>query len=184
MATTTQVAVGRGGRWSPKLTDIDGRTHEPFADSNVKAVVLIFVMHDCPIANSYIPAINRLHETYTPRGVKWFIVHTDPSTSVERAREHQKAYELQPIVALDPQHELVWRTGATKTPEAAVLSRASAIQYLGRIDDRYGALGKSRQQATTHDLQDALEAVLADQPVPKPWGEAVGCNIPDLPKAE
>lgn len=184
IATTTRFAAAKGGRWSPQLTDVDGRPHEPFADPSVKAVVLIFVMQDCPIANSYIPAINRLHETYSLRGVRWFIVHTDPSTSVEKAREHRKAYEVQPIVALDTQHALVWRTGATKTPEAAVLSRDGGLQYLGRIDDRYAALGKSRQQATTHDLEDAIEAVLANRAVPKPWGEAVGCNIPDLPKAE
>jgi hypothetical protein len=172
------------GLWPPKFVDIEGRELRPLADAGTRALALIFVIQDCPISNSYIPALNRLHESYAPRGIQLLIVQSDPELTAEDARTHARQYEVGPPVVFDREHVWVRRAGATRTPEAAIFSRDGRLQYLGRIDDRYAALGKSRQQATTHDLQDALEAVLADQPVPKPWGEAVGCNIPDLPKAE
>jgi len=53
-------------------------------------------------------------------------------------------------------------------------------KYLGRIDDLYADLGKRRARATSLDLRDALDAVLADRPVPRPVTQAVGCFIPPL----
>ena len=67
--------------------------------------------------------------------------------------------------------------GATVTPTAVVLDREGAVRYRGRIDDFYAALGKPRRQATTHELRDALDAVLAGKPVAVPEAKALGCYI-------
>ena len=75
---------------------------------------------------------------------------------------------------------LVRRAGATITPEAAVFGAAPEPLYLGRIDDRYVDFGKARPEATRHDLEQALDAVLDGRPVPEPRTEAIGCFIADL----
>ena len=80
---------------------------------------------------------------------------------------------------LDPAHSLVEFTGATTTPEVAVLTRTGVIAYLGRIDDRYVDLGIKRAQPRTTDLRDTLAALLDDRPVAQPRTVAVGCSIPD-----
>jgi hypothetical protein len=54
------------------------------------------------------------------------------------------------------------------------------VVYRGRIDDRYVDLGLERPAATTHDLADALAAVVAGKPVPHPNTQAVGCFIADF----
>jgi hypothetical protein len=164
-----------------RLVDVSGQEHRPFADPKTKAVALVFILTDCPIANSYAPEWNRLHETFGPRGVRLLLVQVDPSLTAEAARKHAREYQLKPQVILDPRHELVKKAGATKTPEAAVFSAAGKLLYRGRIDDRYVSLGKRRPEATTHDLRDALQAILAGKPVP-PGPEAVGCFIPELPQ--
>jgi Redoxin len=184
--TSGQDAAGGGdGRQlrpqERRLVDIDGSIHRPFDDPQVRAVVLVFVVPDCPISNAYLPELNRLHADYGPRGVRLFLVQVDPQLSVEGAREHAKEYRLRPPVVLDGRHAWVRKLGATVTPEAAVLSPAGQVLYLGRIDDRYPALGKWRAKVTSHDLRDALDAVLAGRPVPRPRTEAVGCDIPDVP---
>ena len=79
----------------------------------------------------------------------------------------------------DPKHALVAAVGATITPEAVVWAQ-SRVQYRGRIDDRYVDLGVERPAATTHDLADALTAVVAGRPVPNPETQAVGCYIADF----
>jgi Redoxin len=164
-----------------RLVDIDGSIHRPFDDPQVRAVVLVFVVPDCPISNAYLPEVNRLHSAYGPRGVRLFLVQVDPQLSPEGAREHAKEYQLRPPVVLDGRHAWVREVGATITPEAAVLSPAGEVLYLGRIDDRYPALGKRRDQVTSHDLRDALDVILAGRPVPRPRTEAVGCDMPDVP---
>ena len=63
------------------------------------------------------------------------------------------------------------------TPEAAVFDAAGRLAYHGRIDDRYVDFGVDRPAPTTHDLADAVTAVLAGAPCRAPVVPAVGCAI-------
>ena len=78
---------------------------------------------------------------------------------------------------LDPQQILSRYTGATITPEVAVLSGGGELLYLGRIDNRVEDFGKTRLQATEFDLRDTLDAVLAGKPVPHARTKSLGCAI-------
>jgi hypothetical protein len=166
------------------IMDIAGVTHRPFNDPLVRAVALVFLVPDCPISNSYAPEINRLHADYASRGVRIFLIQVDPELSIKEACEHARQYQLQPPVVLDKRHVWVRKIGATMTPQAAVLSPAGTLLYLGRIDNRYVGLGKRREQVTVHDLRDALDAVLAGRSVSQPSTEAIGCPIPDISTGE
>src|SRR5258708_38867078 len=66
--------------------------------------------------------------------------------------------------------------GVRRTPEAVVLDGEKRLCYRGRIDDQY-RLGGVRPAPTTHDLKDALEAVLAGKKVGNPETEVDGCPI-------
>jgi hypothetical protein len=63
------------------------------------------------------------------------------------------------------------------TPEAAIFGRDRQLLYHGRIDDQYVELGRARRRPTTHDLESALEAVLAGRKVAPAGPPAVGCSI-------
>ncbi len=169
------------GRWNPVLVDIHNQEIRPF-ESGVKALVMVFVLQDCPIANSYMPELNRLRESFAPRGIGFCVMETDPQITLEQARKHADDYQVQWPVVMDVDHQWVKLAGAKKTPEVVVFSPIGEILYRGRIDDRYVALGKRRMEVTSHDLQDALDAILAEKPVPTSITEAVGCFIPELPK--
>ncbi|MHC5023256.1 MAG: redoxin domain-containing protein [Planctomycetota bacterium] len=140
----------------------------------------IFVRHDCPIANRYAPVIQRLHETYAARGVTFWVVYPDAEETAASIRTHLKEYALPCDALRDPHHALVKRTGAKVTPEAAVFRRDGTLAYCGRIDDLYVAFGTARQEPTTHDLADALDAVLAGRDPAAARTPAVGCYIADL----
>ena len=163
----------------PGLVDIDGVIHQPLNNPEVRAIVLVFILPDCPISNSYLPELNRIHAEFGPRGVRLFAIHVDQKLSPQSAREHAREHKLRPPVVLDPRHVWVRKVGATVTPEVAVLSPEGKLLYLGRIDNRYAGLGKRRAQVTSHELRDALKAILAGQPVATPRAPAVGCNISD-----
>lgn len=162
------------------FTDIFDREVRPLNDPSVQALVLVFVMPDCPIANSYVPALARLADEFAGRGVRWLIVHVDPDVTAEAARRHADEFQIKLPVVIDRDHRWVKRAGATRSPEAAVFSRTGKLLYLGRIDDRYAEVGKQRQEATQHDLADALAAIVAGRPVAAPFTDAVGCYIPEL----
>lgn len=147
-----------------------------------KATVLIFTTTDCPIANAMLPEIARLHREFASRGVAFTLVHADPDTSQAAAWEHAKSYHVGLPFVLDPKHQLVRQFKATRTPEAFVFLPDGSIAYHGRINDLYHAPGQRRRSPSTHDLRDALTAVLESKPVVNPHQPAVGCVIADFAK--
>jgi peroxiredoxin len=162
------------------LRDTVGLSHAPAEWSGQKAIVLFFVTTDCPIANSYVPEMNRIRETYAPRGVRVYAVQADTSIAEAAVADYAKDYRYSFPLLLDPQQVLGQFTGATVTPEAVVLSPEGKLHYRGRIDNRVEDFGKQRPEATKHDLRDALDAVLAGRPVRHRISKSIGCPIPEV----
>ena len=159
------------------LRDTNGNVHNPAEWQGPRVVVLFFVATDCPIANKYVPQMNRMHDRFAPRGVRFYSVQTDPTVSDTDVARYARDFRYTFPVLLDPDQELVDYTGATITPQAAVLGPGGKLVYPGRIDDRVVDFGKQRYEATTHDLADAVEAVLAGKPVAHPTTRSIGCAI-------
>ncbi|MGI9244907.1 MAG: redoxin domain-containing protein [Verrucomicrobiales bacterium] len=170
------------GRQHWNFTDVEGKEHAPFADESVRFLVVVFIATDCPIANYYQPTINRLAERYREKGVRFLLFHPDPDVTQEKIREHAKAFKISPPVFADTKFALARRLKASATPEAFVIARDGSTKYRGRIDDIYAAWGKRRRKPTSHDLQEALDAVLAGKTVASPTTKPIGCYIPlELP---
>lgn len=157
---------------------------DPLAEAKgKKAIVLFFVASDCPISNAYAPEIRRIEMQYAPLGIGFYSVYADPAQTLAKARRHAGEYGLPNQVLLDRAHRLAHKTGATVTPEAAVLSSGGRLLYRGRIDDLYVGFGKRREVATRHDLRLALDAILRGESIPQPFTKSVGCYIPDAAPA-
>jgi hypothetical protein len=168
-----------------QLRDVHGRVLRPFAPAGA-ANVIFFVQTDCPVSNGYAPEIQRVCRDYAGRGVSCSLMYEDVDTAAtpasldESVRKHLKEFRYDGIAAAVDRTRVVARQAkATITPQAVVVDRTGAIRYSGRIDNFYAALGKPRQQVTERDLRDALDAVLAGRPVPRPATQALGCHIVD-----
>src|ERR1700732_4251513 len=162
--------------------DLDGRP-VTLASPGSRAVVLFFAASDCPISNRYVPEMQRLTRQFEPSGVRVWFVYPTPGDSAKVVRAHDQEFSITANTALDNKQSLTQMAHATTTPEAAVFipeRRGLHEVYRGRIDDRYLSLGTERQQATRHDLEDAIRAVLAGKPVPQPGGAPIGCSIVTL----
>ncbi|HEY7390525.1 MAG TPA: thioredoxin family protein [Bryobacteraceae bacterium] len=159
------------------FADAAGHLHTRAEWAGKHAIVLLFVSTDCPLSNRYVPEINRLSGAYGPRGVAFYAVQGDATVALDAVREHVKEFGYSFPYLIDPEESLATYTGAKATPEAAVLSPAGDLLYLGRIDNRLEDFGQERVQVTEFDLRDALDAVLAGKPVPHPRTKALGCAI-------
>jgi hypothetical protein len=168
-----------------ELVDLDGLTHRPLRPSgSTTAHVLVFVLADCPIANAFVPELSAIERDSSARGVRFFIVHVDPDVTPAAARKHASDFGIRMPVLIDRDHSLVAAIGATVTPETAIVTPSGDIAYRGRIDDRFGALGKKRPAPTKRDLRDALDAVIAGRRVAIARTAAVGCYIPVIVPAD
>jgi hypothetical protein len=160
------------------VKDVNGKALQPLAEGGEKGTLLFFVLHDCPVANAYAPEMNRIAATYGPKGVRSYLVYVENDLSEVDARRHAREHEIGFPALLDRRLELVKMTGATISPEAALVSPEKRVVYRGRIDDRAVSLGKRRVEPMTRDLREALDAMLEGKPVPTPVTKAVGCYLP------
>jgi hypothetical protein len=156
---------------------VNGGEHRQTEWATKRAIVLFFKTVDCPLSNGYVPEMNRFHQEYTQRGVGFYAVEADTTLDLSDVRKHAKDFGFTFPVLIDKQQVLGHLSGATATPEVAVLSNTGRVLYLGRIDNRVEDFDKRRNVVTEHDLRDALEAVLAGRAVPRPRTKVVGCAI-------
>jgi peroxiredoxin len=178
-SATPAAAILPGLDQSP-LLDVNDRRFELWDETDAKATVVVFTRTDCPVSNRYAPEVARLYHEFQAQGVRFFLVYVDPKETSDTVRKHLEEYDYPCPGLRDPGHRLVRETGAKVTPEAVVFDAQQKITYRGRIDNLYADFGKARDEATTHDLADALTATLAGKPVAEPETQAVGCYISDL----
>jgi hypothetical protein len=176
VAALLVVSAGSLTAHSPAVTDLNGRRVAPL-ESRARAVVLVFTAVDCPISDRYAPEVRRLAARLVADGVDVWIVYANAGESAVAARAHAGAFAYGVPVVLDGAGELAARAEVAVTPEAAVFDAERRLVYRGRIDDRYVDFGVDRPAPTTHDLDDAVTAVLAGRPVARPAVPAVGCAI-------
>lgn len=161
-------------RWQ----DLDGRERPLLPETDARAICIIFVSTDCPISNSYQPELRRLHQQYEPEGVAFVMLHATAGMEPERIREHIKNYEIAIPVGIDAHQSIAKALQAATIPEAFVLSAdGETVWYRGRIDNLYEAFGKKRPRPTSHELRDALHAIVTGQKVPLAVTDPVGCRL-------
>lgn len=161
------------------LEALDG-TPWSYSNGDALATVFVFVRTDCPISNRYAPEMSRLMETYAAPKIDFRFVYVDPDETADEIRKHREEYSLTGDVIVDREHSLVAWSGAEVTPEVAVVDAEGSLCYRGRIDDWYVDFGKARREASTHDLEDVLQSILAGEPPALRTTKAVGCYIRDL----
>jgi len=162
------------------LRDSTGKTYNETSLAEHKATVFVFVATDCPNSNTYAPVLARLYREYSPRGIAFFNVYSDPVETADTVRKHDTDYAVPFPALLDPHQVLARMTGARSTPEVVILASDGHELYRGRVDDRFVDFGKTRYSPTENDLQEALDTILQNKPVVHPVTKVLGCAIPDL----
>jgi peroxiredoxin len=160
-----------------ELRDTSGMVHTAAEWRAKRAVVLFFTMTDCPLANGYVPEMNRLRAVYESQGVAFYAVQVDNTVSDAAVRKYAQEFGYSFPMLNDPRLTLARLTGAHVTPEVAVLSSSGQVLYLGRIDNKVEDLTRPRYAATEPELRNALDAVLAGKAPKEAKTRAVGCAI-------
>jgi len=159
--------------------DLDGKLVDPIKAAAGKPVVLVFVRTDCPISNRYAPELRRLQAKYAGSASFW-MVYPDKDETAAQVRRHMQEYGYRVPALRDPAHQLVKAVKAQATPEAVVFGPQGRVAYRGRIDDWYVSPGRARPAPTSHELQEALQAVTSGKSPRVASTVAIGCSIADL----
>ena len=159
------------------LKGTDGKTHSLDQVKGTKGTVVVFTCNHCPFAKGYEDRLIALAKEYQAKGFGFVAINSnDPAVSpddgfdqmVTRAKEKSLPYPY----LVDGSQEIAKAYGAQVTPHVFLLDADGAVKYRGRVDDSL-----KEPEIKSHDLKDALDAVLAGKPVPNPTTKAFGCGV-------
>ncbi len=175
----------RPGKTIADFTLVEPATGKSYSLSKLAAnhqtIVFVFMGTVCPVNNQYMPRLNQITETYKSKGVIVLGINSNYADSAEAIAQHAKEWKLTFPVLRDENNRVSDQFGARLTPEAFVLDAKRQVRYHGRIDNQYARLYK-KLEPTTHELTDALDALLADKTIAKTSTLVEGCYISRAPK--
>lgn len=144
--------------------------------------VVCFLGTECPLARLYGPRLERLAQEFRGNSVGFLGVDSNMQDSPAEIAAYASDLGITFPIAKDSDQSVLAAFGAERTPEVFVIDAAGGIYYQGRIDDQYQP-GLARTKPTQHDLRDAIESLLAGEPVDEPKTPGVGCLVTRIAQA-
>ena len=142
-------------------------------------LLVMFLCNHCPYVKHVQRELARLGRDYMARGVAVVAISSNdvttyPEDSPARMAEEASAAGYAFPYLYDESQAVAKAYRAACTPDFFLFDKARRLVYRGQFDD---SRPESGLPVTGKDLRAALEAVLANQPVPSPQKPSLGCNI-------
>jgi len=144
-----------------------------------RATLIMFLCNHCPYVIHVNPEIVRLAKDYQPKGVSFIGISSNdvekyPADSPDKMKETaQNAGYTFPYL-YDETQEVAKNYDAACTPDFYLFDAELKLVYRGRLD---GSRPRNELPLTGADLRNALDALLAGQPVSSVQYPSGGCNI-------
>lgn len=159
-----------------RLPDRLGAVHALEDFGEARLVVIAFLGTECPLAEQYGPRLVELADEFRARQVAFVGINSNQQDSLADMERYELAHDISFPLVKDVGNKVADDFGAVRTPEVFVLDANRVVRYWGRIDDQYG-VGYKRPKPLRRDLADALQQLLAGEPVNSPVVPSVGCHI-------
>lgn len=177
------------------LPGIDGKTYTLASFKTSPILVIIFTCNHCPTAQAYEDRVIQLTKDYKKKGVAIVAIspndpklvnlnelgYTDLSDSFAemKIRAKEKGYNFPYLY--DGETQSVSRAyGPVATPHIFVFDKERKLAYQGRIDD----MENPAKTPSSQDGRNAIEALLASQPIPVTSTKVFGCSVKWAEKKE
>ena len=168
------------GRDAPDfdLPGVDGVSYSLSSFAEARLLIVVFSCNHCPYVIGSEDRMNKLFDDYVQRGLAMVAINSNedvnhPTDSFEHmiARAGEKDFSF-PYVR-DESQDVAKAYGALRTPHYYLFDADRKLRYTGRMDDNPRQDGAE----TTHELRDALDALLAGTEPTTPITNPIGCNV-------
>jgi peroxiredoxin len=168
------------GATPPKfdLPGVDGKNYTPDSFKSAKVLVIVFSCNHCPYVIGSEDRMIKFQADYAPKGVAFVAINSNetenhPTDDFPHMITHAKEKNFKFPYLRDETQEIARAYGALRTPHYYVFDAQRKLQYTGRMDDNPRNPGKE----TTHELRDAVDAVLAGKTPAVQLTNPLGCNV-------
>ena len=175
MAFTLQI-----GEPAPDFSMIgtDDRAYSLADFDNASVLVVGFTCNHCPAAQGVEERLKVFCENFAPNGMTFVAINSNedvnhPTDSFEHMKLRKKDEGLPWVYLRDEDQSTALAYGALRTPHFYVFDSTRTLRYTGRLDENpYTA-----EEATTHELADAVSAILEGKEPPIAVTNPLGCNV-------
>ncbi len=169
------------------LAGIDGKSHRLSDFASAKVLAIVMEDDHSPTSQLYEARIGNLYKDYKDKGVALVAIspdspdavpidqmaYTDVGDRLEDMKDTAAYRHIDwPYLYDGDKQNVATELGATVTPEIFIFDQSRKLQYRGRIDDNLDA-----SKVTSHDAQNAIDALLAGRPVSVATTDATGTPI-------
>ena len=161
-----------------ELADISGKNITLANAKGDAGTLVVFSCNTCPWVIRWEDRYVSLANTYAQKGIGMIAVNSNAARfggedSLEEMMEHAKNNGYNFPYAQDPESELASAFGATKTPHIYLFNGDDKLVYRGAIDDN----AKNAKKVDVPFLANAIDALLAGNPINPQTTKALGCSI-------
>ncbi|SNZ04856.1 AhpC/TSA family protein [Natronoarchaeum philippinense] len=163
-----------------ELPGVDGETHTLASFDDAEALLVVFTCNHCPYARAKFDHLNDLAASYDDLavvGINPNDAEAYPDDSFETMQEFVDDGRIDYDAYLrDEEQSIAHEYGAVCTPDPFLFRREEGefrLAYQGRLDD---ALNPD-DEPTEFYVRDAVESILAGEPVDQEWLRSQGCSI-------
>jgi len=138
--------------------------------------VVMFTCNHCPYVIGNESRIESIASRAREAGVGFVGINSnDPDNYPSDNWEHmlKRGAVMSYPYLHDPSQEVAHAWGAERTPEFYLLDGNGTITYRGRLDDS----PRDPNLATTSELSDAIDALLADESPDVARTDSIGCSV-------
>jgi peroxiredoxin len=161
-----------------KLPGVDGKNYSLAEFKNAKLLVVVFSCNHCPYVVGSEERINKFVADYSAKGVAFVAINSNeteghPTDSLDHMKQRAKEKGFKFPYLRDDKQEVALAYGALRTPHFYLFDQDRKLRYTGRMDDN----PRNPGQETTHELRDAVDALLAGKKPQVELTNPIGCNV-------
>jgi peroxiredoxin len=159
------------------LQDQQGKQHRLYDAADAQAVVLMVHGNGCPIVRQSVPALDEIRARYEAKGVRFLLLNSNLQDTSESIAAEANEFKMRFPIMIDSQQTVGEQLGVVRTAEVFVIDPKSwKLVFRGPIDDRL-SYERQRPAAQHNYLADALDSLLAGQPIKVARADGVGCLV-------
>ena len=169
-----------------QLLDEQGQAHRLYYYNDAPAIVIMTQGNGCPIVRNAMPVLSQVRDAYAGKGVEFFLLNSNLQDDRDSVAREVAEFQWDITVLIDDNQLVGESMRVTRTAEIFVIDpRTRTVVYHGPVDDRLTYQVQKAEAKHTY-LADALDAVIAGEPVPVPQVDAPGCivNFPERGKRD
>lgn len=160
------------------LPGVDGKNHSLASAKNSRVLVIAFWCNHCPYVVGSEDRLNKFYADYSPRGVEVIAINSNetenhPADSFDHMKQRAAERHFKFPYLRDESQEIARAYGALRTPHFYVFDAERVLRYTGRMDDNPRTPGAEK----THELRDAVDALLAGKKPLVELTNPIGCNV-------